>query len=182
MKPVEISLSKKTSLILATIAPAVFGMVFYIVAQIPIVGDIWWVVSPFALLLFWGWVAGLYFKADIRFIWSFLIANSYGILSFVIYIIKYYGTNVSQGAKFTDQIIFWFTYPLQFLTLSIGSMIHDPESDGEMVASTQIYGLILMLAAFSIGYCAARSGAKKKAAAEAEEKRQAEEIRKEEGL
>jgi len=161
MKPVEIDLSKKASLILATIAPAVFGLVFYIVAQLPVVGDIWWVVSPFALLLYWGWVASLYYKADIRFIWSVLIANSYGIISFIIYMVTYFGTDISQGTKFTDQIIFWFTYPLQFVTLSIGGMLHDPENDAMMVASTQIYGLILMLATFVIGYLAARSGAKK---------------------
>lgn len=161
MKPLEIDLSKKASLVLATIAPAVFGMVFYIVVQLPVIGDIWWIVSPFALLLYWSWVAGLYFKADIHFIWSVLIANSYGIASFIIYMVLYYGTNIWQGTKFSDQIIFWFTYPLQFLTLSIGGMIHDPENDGMMVASIQIYGLILMLLAFVIGYLAARSGAKK---------------------
>lgn len=161
MKPLEIDLSKKASLVLATIAPAIFGLVFYIVAQLPVVGDIWWVVSPFALLLYWGWVAGMYYKANIRFIWSVLIANSYGILSFIIYMIVYYGTDITQGTKFTDQIIFWFTYPLQFLTLSVGGMIHDPESDVMMVASTQIYGLLFMLAAFVIGYLATRAGAKK---------------------
>lgn len=161
MKPIEIDLSKKVSLVLATIAPAIFGLVFYIVAQLPVVGDIWWVVSPFALLLYWGWVAGMYYKANIRFIWSVLIANSYGIISFIIYMIVYYGTDITQGTKFTDQIIFWFTYPLQFLTLSVGGMIHDPESDVMMVASTQIYGLLFMLAAFVIGYLAARAGAKK---------------------
>ncbi len=161
MKPIEIDLSKKVSLVLATIAPAIFGLVFYIVAQLPVVGDIWWVVSPFALLLYWGWVAGMYYKANIRFIWSVLIANSYGIISFIIYMIVYYGTDITQGTKFTDQIIFWFTYPLQFLTLSVGGMIHDPESDVMMVASTQIYGLLFMLAAFIIGYLAARAGAKK---------------------
>lgn len=161
MKPIEIDLSKKVSLVLATIAPAIFGLVFYIVAQLPVVGDIWWVVSPFALLLYWGWVAGMYYKANIRFIWSVLIANSYGILSFTIYMIVYYGTDITQGTKFTDQIIFWFTYPLQFLTLSVGGMIHDPESDVMMVASTQIYGLLFMLAAFVIGYLATRAGAKR---------------------
>lgn len=161
MKPIEIDLSKKVSLVLATIAPAIFGLVFYIVAQLPVVGDIWWVVSPFALLLYWGWVAGMYYKANIRFIWSVLIANSYGIISFIIYMIVYYGTDITQGTKFTDQIIFWFTYPLQFLTLSVGGMIHDPESDVMMVASTQIYGLLFMLAAFVIGYLVARAGAKK---------------------
>jgi|GEM_PF-2955888 len=161
MKPIEIDLSKKVSLIVATIAPAIFGLVFYIVAQLPVVGDIWWVVSPFALLLYWGWVAGMYYKADIRFIWSILIANSYGIISFVIYMIVYYGTDISQGTKFTDQIIFWFTYPLQFLTLSVGGMIHDPDSDAMMVASTQIYGLVFMLAAFATGYLATRASAKK---------------------
>ena len=161
MKPIEIDLSKKVSLVLATIAPAIFGLVFYIVAQLPVVGDIWWVVSPFALLLYWGWVAGMYYKANIRFIWSVLIANSYGILSFIIYMIVYYGTDITQGTKFTDQIIFWFTYPLQFLTLSVGGMIHDPESDVMMVASTQIYGLLFMLAAFVIGYLATRAGAKR---------------------
>lgn len=161
MKPVEIDLSKKASLVLATIAPAIFGLVFYIVAQLPIVGDIWWVVSPFALLLYWAWVAGMYYKANIRFIWSVLIANSYGIISFIIYMIVYHGTDITQGTKFTDQIIFWFTYPLQFLTLSVGGMIHDPENDAMMVASTQIYGLIFMLAAFAIGYFAARATAKK---------------------
>ena len=71
MKPIEIDLSKKVSLVLATIAPAIFGLVFYIVAQLPVVGDIWWVVSPFALLLYWGWVAGMYYKVNIRFIWCF---------------------------------------------------------------------------------------------------------------
>jgi len=161
MKPIEIDLSKKVSLVLATIAPAIFGCVFYIVAQLPVVGDIWWVVSPFALLLYWAWVAGMYYKADIRFIWSLLIANSYGIISFIIYMIVYYGTDISQGTKFTDQIIFWFTYPLQFLTLSVGGMFHDPDSDAMMVASTQIYGLLFMLAAFSIGYLVARTSAKK---------------------
>ena len=161
MKPIEIDLSKKASLILATIAPAIFGLVFYIVAQLPVVGDIWWVVSPFALLLYWGWVAGMYYKANIGFIWSVLVANSYGIISFIIYMIVYYGTDITQGTKFTDQIIFWFTYPLQFLTLSVGGMVHDPESDVMMVASTQIYGLLFMLAAFAIGYFAAKAGAKK---------------------
>ena len=161
MKPIEIDLSKKVSLVLATIAPAIFGIVFYIVAQLPVVGDIWWVVSPFALLLYWGWVAGMYYKANIRFIWSLLIANSYGIISFIIYMIVYYGTDITQGTKFTDQIIFWFTYPLQFLTLSVGGMIHDPKNDVMMVASTQIYGLLFMLAAFIIGYLATRASAKK---------------------
>ena len=161
MKPIEIDLSKKVSLVLATIAPAIFGIVFYIVAQLPVVGDIWWVVSPFALLLYWGWVAGMYYKANIRFIWSVLIANSYGIISFIIYMIVYYGTDITQGTKFTDQIIFWFTYPLQFLTLSVGGMIHDPKNDVMMVASTQIYGLLFMLAAFIIGYLATRASAKK---------------------
>ena len=75
--------------------------------------------------------------------------------------IVYYGTDITQGTKFTDQIIFWFTYPLQFLTLSVGGMIHDPESDVMMVASTQIYGLLFMLAAFVIGYLATRAGAKR---------------------
>lgn len=161
MKPVEIDLSKKASLVAATIAPAIFGLVFYIVVQLPFVGDIWWVVSPFALLLYWGWVASMYYKANIRFIWSALIANSYGIISFIIYMLVYYGTDITQGTKFADQIIFWFTYPLQFLTLSIGGMLHDPENDAMMVASTQIYGLVFMLAAFTIGYLAARGAAKK---------------------
>lgn len=161
MKPIEIDLSKKASLVLATIAPAIFGMAFYIVAQLPVIGDIWWFASPFALLLYWGWVAGMYFRCEVRYVWAVLIANSYGILSFVMYMVKYYGTDIAQGTRFTDQIIFWFTYPLQFLTLSIGGIIHDPESDAMLVFSTQFYGIIFMITAFTIGYFVAVSSSKK---------------------
>lgn len=142
----------KIVLVLATLAPALFGCISYIIFYVPILGDVWWVVAPFAVLLYWNYVGGMYYTAGVPYIVSLVAGNLFGIVSFAVYMFLYYGTNVTQGEKFADQIIFWFTYPLQFLTMSAGILIKNSDSDGVLLSYTQIYGLLFMLAAFSIGW------------------------------
>ncbi len=153
MKTVEVQFSKKMTILLATLAPALFGFLFYLFVYIPVMGDLWYVISPFALLLYWGWIGGMYRDYGIKFPISLGIAHLYAVVFFILYMILFYKSGVVQGDSFVDQIVFWFTYPLQFVTIAIAAAIHGAEiTDSMLVFYTQLYGLIIMIIAFALGY------------------------------
>lgn len=150
---IEFNLSKKTSLLLATFAPALFGCLFYIFVHIPVMGDVWYIISPFALLLYWGWVGSLYRGSEVKFLPAFGVAHLYAVVFFVLYMLIYFKAGTVQGDSFADQIVFWFTYPLQFVTVSLAVLISGTGvTDAMLVFYSQFYGLIIMAAAFAVGY------------------------------
>lgn len=153
MKGIELQLSKKMTILLATFAPALFGCLFYIFVHVPVMGDLWYIISPFALLLYWGWIGGIYRDSQIKFLPSMCIAHLYAIVFFILYMLIYYKVGAVQGDSFADQIVFWFTYPLQFVTVAVATMLHGAKiTDSMLVFYTQLYGLIIMIIAFAIGY------------------------------
>ncbi len=153
MKAIEFQLSKKMTILLATFAPALFGCLYYIFVHIPVMGDLWYIISPFVLLLYWGWIGGFYRDSEIKFLPSLGIAHLYAVVFFILYMLLYYESGVVQGDSFADQIVFWFTYPLQFVTVSLAVIINGAKvSDAMLVFYSQFYGLIIMIIAFAIGY------------------------------
>ena len=150
---IEFNLSKKASLLLATFAPALFGCLFYIFVHIPVMGDIWYIISPFALLLYWGWVGNLYRSSEVKLLPSLGIAHLYAVVFFILYMIIYFKNGLVQGDSFVDQIVFWFTYPLQFITVSLAIFVNGTDTtDAMLVFYSQLYGLIVMIIAFLVGY------------------------------
>ncbi|MBQ9766402.1 MAG: hypothetical protein IJW18_09430 [Lachnospiraceae bacterium] len=155
MKPIEIKFTKNTSLILATFAPMLFGCLFYLVVKIsesvfPLMATIWYTVGAFGIVLYWRYVGTMYRESNLSFAISFGVAHLYAIVFFIIYLIVYRGETV--GTNFADQIVFWFIYPVEFISVSIASLFHGAVSDAMLVFYAQLYGLIIMALAFALGF------------------------------
>lgn len=180
---IEFNLSKKASLLLATFAPALFGCLFYIFVHIPVMGDVWYIISPFALLLYWGWVGNLYRASEVKLLPALGIAHLYAVVFFILYMLIYYKDGVVQGDSFADQIVFWFTYPLQFVTVSLAVLFNGTGvTDAMLVFYSQLYGLIVMIIAFMIGYGRKHAVIAKEKRKEARLKEEAERIKEATGV
>lgn len=150
---IEFNLSKKATLLLATFAPLLIGCLYYVLLRVPVMGDLWFAIAPFAVLVYWGFVGGLYRESEIKFWKSFGISHAYAVVCFVLYVVFFYSKGIMNGRSVIDQIISWFTYPLCMITASLATIIHGSEIADIFIAfCTQLYGLILMMLAFMIGY------------------------------
>jgi len=180
---IEFNLSKKTILLLATFAPALFGCLYYIMVYIPVMGNLWYVIAPFALLLYWSWVGGRYREYEMGIIPAVLLAHVYAVVFFVLYLILYFRKGMIVGTNFFDQIVFWFTYPLQFVTLLMTMFINGAKvSDSMLVFYFQLYGLIIMIIAFLVGYGLKNAAIKKEKRKEEKLKEEAQRIQSATGL
>ena len=147
-------------LCLLAVSPVLIGYLFNVMLYIPVIGSLGMYAAPFTVLYFWGWV-GTVFQGKFNSIWkSVLTGNAAGILSFIVFIVLCQRGTEGEMSYILSALSQMFTLPLGFLTMWIAVMkegVYDlNEASVSAVILTQAAGLILMLAAFTVGCFIAR--------------------------
>lgn len=147
-------------LCLLAVSPVLIGYLFNVMLYIPVIGSLWMYAAPFTVLYYWGWV-GTVFQGKFKSVWkSVPLGNAVGIVSFIVFLVLCQSGPQGELSYILSALSQMFTLPLGFLTMWIAVIkegVYDlNEASVSAVVLTQAAGLVLMLAAFTIGCFIAR--------------------------